>query len=396
MHGRFIGQNESCDKKHALCCVVYMNYPINQAVNLLLPHYCRNGSILATCLQHLPGKFDMKFVTRLKCNHMPNWKSSVSVGSKQRHIAYQVQHLVPDRLVTVTQRRILKVGAPGNEGIHRGAAPDEAGFAGLLSVFKGGKGARLADVVSIRLVLQRAPGVRLLADGRALGREVNGVRDAWLILWVQHDERLPRRHHNRLRGLVRQAISRLALWTHGGHHATIRDAAQPPFCRAVQHRQLGPLLHFDARVVHAARLQSRQDVFYGGDGDVAGLQLGAQLKGLGNNVVQGCRDAHLSLVALHRRLRGRDLVNVQVLARKQLLLARRPLLLVQQRHLVKLQPHVFEVLFVDFLVILKSLLLVFDVSFRHKHEVASLARERRAHPHCDWSPAVQSDSLANE
>lgn len=31
--------------------------------------------------------------------------------------------------------------------------PDEAGFAGLLSVFKGGKGARLADVVSIRLVL---------------------------------------------------------------------------------------------------------------------------------------------------------------------------------------------------------------------------------------------------
>lgn len=44
------------------------------------------------------------------------------LGKKQPRIGLNQAHLVPDRLVTVTQRRILKVGAPGNEGIHRGAA----------------------------------------------------------------------------------------------------------------------------------------------------------------------------------------------------------------------------------------------------------------------------------
>ena len=127
------------------------------------------------------------------------------------------------------------------------------------------EGARAREHVGEAPILGGRPALPLLADGAALVREVDAVRQLRHRVRIQRDERVALAHRHGLvqapraslrLGAVRRAIRRRL----GQAHA--RGVVAERVRRAVQNRELARALHLDARVVHAHRLERRERVLH--------------------------------------------------------------------------------------------------------------------------------------
>ena len=212
----------------------------------------------------------MQLVPGFVRHDVPHRHADVSGLGEQRQVADEVQQLMSRRFVGKKHGRVPERVPVRDQSAVLGPPSDVPRAEVRHDIRHRGEGARARQDVGEAPVLGGRPALPLLADGAALVREVDAVRQLRHAVWVERHERVALPHRHRFVQAPSEAIAFggpvLRATRRRAHNPDARGVVAKRVRRAVQDGKLTRALHLDARVVDAQSFERREQVFRRADG----------------------------------------------------------------------------------------------------------------------------------